>query len=56
MMDTLLVCLPDGFIYRMTEISVLTGENLNEIVRGALENTYIMTEEQRKTLEKPLPF
>lgn len=56
MMETLLICLPDGFILRLTEISALTGENLNDIVRGALEHTYIMTEKQREMLEKPLPF
>ncbi len=56
MMDKLLICLPDGYIARLTEISALTGENLNDVVREALEHTFIMSEEQRKLIDMPLPF
>lgn len=55
-MNYLVVSLPDGYGERLDYIANEIGVSVDYLVRYALEHSYIMTEEQRKMIDNPLPF
>jgi len=54
--DSMVVWLPDGYCERLFSIAKDMGVTVDYLIRDALEHTYIMSEEQRKMLQKSLPF